>query len=76
MHGDVQNKWLAVNKAVFNSDVSSLKSEHYKEDDYSKIKGKFDAIVKKMKSLNGWGDFCGGTNQNLSGYTGDMNEVI
>ena len=76
-HGDVSAKWLEVNKTVFDTDAfRNLKADHYKEDDYQKIKSKYDSIVKKVKATNGWGDFLGGTCQNLSGFEGELGEVI
>jgi hypothetical protein len=75
-HGEVNEKWIEVNTIVFNSDEFRIyKTDHYKATDASKIRSKFDSMSKKIMSTMGWSDFFGGTCQNLSGYSGDLNEV-
>jgi len=40
-----------------------------------KVKSKYESITKAVLNTMGWGDFYGGKNSNLSGYSGDLATV-
>ena len=69
--------WNKVNDDLFNQEsMVTYKSEHYVKGDVRKIRAKYGLLTENCCKRSGWGEFYGGSNQNLSGLSGDLSMVF
>ena len=69
--------WNKVNDDLFNQEsMIPYKSEHYVKGDVRKIRAKYGLLTENCCKRSGWGEFYGGSNQNLSGLSGDLSTVF
>ena len=68
--------WLDVQAIIRDQDCfEAYKEEHFSSnapESVRKLKNKLTKIYDAYQKVNGWGDFYGGTSQNLSKFDGDL----
>ena len=74
--GETVALWNRVNDDLYKQDpFAEYVVDCYKQGDIRKLREKFANLEKTYSQKNGWGSFFGGTNQNLSGLSGDLSIV-